>query len=96
MAFPTGFNRQPLVRVCSSHGESGIYLVEHASFAVFSLPEFTVPTVESGGRNPGGEEVCTERQNELAVFQVKVGHRILSVDALHCCPVSIVVDGFES
>ena len=60
-----------------------------------SLAELAVAPVPAGGRNPGGEEVCAEGQDEVGVLDVEVGEDVLLVDVLDGGAVDVIVHGLE-
>ena len=71
-------------------------MVQGAAFAAaIALAELPVASVPAGGRNPGGEEVGAEGQNEIRVIDVEIGEDVLSVDVFDGGTVDVVVVGLE-
>ena len=62
-----------------------------AMFPALALAEFPVAAIPAGRRNPGGEEVGTEGENEVCVLHIEVGENVLVVHVLDGGSVDIVV-----
>ena len=58
-----------------------------------TLPEFSVPAVPPGRRNPGRQEISAEGQNDIGVLNVEIGQNILLEHVLHGGSIHVVVDG---
>ena len=97
MPFHPGFYRQPLVGVGGRHGKPGIDLHECAAartnLGIAQLPKSGGP---AGGRNPSGEEVGAEGEQEVGVTDIQIRQQLLVEDVLDRGLVGGVSQGFKS